>query len=84
LRVVFTERGWEDYLHWQATDKRITQRINDMIRELQRTPFAGAGNPEPLRHELAGYWSRRIVREHRLVYVVQGDSVVIAQLRYHY
>ena len=82
--MVFAEQAWEDYLHWQNTDKKILKRINGLIRETARTPFAGAGKPEPLKHVLAGYWSRRINDEHRLVYKVVGDSLFIAQLRYHY
>lgn len=84
MRLVFSEHAWEDYLHWQATDRRTLQRINTLIREIQRTPFEGIGNPEPLRHALAGYWSRRISSEHRIVYQVEEDALLIMQLRYHY
>jgi toxin YoeB len=84
MKIVFSSQGWEDYLHWQHTDKKLLKRINDLIKEIVRTPFEGAGKPEPLRHALGGYWSRRINDEHRLVYKVEGDGVFIAQARYHY
>ena len=70
--------------HWLQTDKRMLERINKLIREVQREPYAGVGKPEPLKHALAGYWSRRINEEHRMVYRVQDDVLWIAQLRYHY
>jgi len=84
MKIVFSSQGWEDYLHWQHTDKKLLKRINDLIKEIVRTPFEGVGKPEPLRHALGGYWSRRINDEHRLVYKVEGDAVLIAQARYHY
>jgi toxin YoeB len=84
LKLIFAEQAWEDYLHWQKIDRKIVTRINSLIQEIRREPFSGIGKPEPLRHGLAGYWSRRINEEHRIVYKVQGDSVLIAQLRYHY
>jgi toxin YoeB len=84
MRLVFAEQAWEDYLFWQETDKKLLKRVNALIKETTRTPFAGTGKPEALRHALAGYWSRRINEEHRLVYKVDGDSLLIAQLRYHY
>ena len=84
MKLVFAEQAWEDYLHWQATDRKLLKRINALIRETTRTPFAGTGKPEALKHALAGYWSRRITDEHRLVYKVEGDALWIAQLRYHY
>ena len=84
MKIVFSSQGWEDYLHWQHTDKKLLKRINDLIKEIVRTPFEGVGKPEPLRHALGGYWSRRINDEHRLVYKVEGDGVLIAQARYHY
>jgi toxin YoeB len=84
MNLVFSEQTWEEYLHWQATDKSILRRINSLIKETMRTPFEGIGKPEPLRHALAGYWSRRITDEHRMVYKVDGKSLLIAQLRYHY
>jgi toxin YoeB len=84
MKIVFSSQAWDDYLYWQRTDRKILKRINDLIKEITRTPFEGTGKPEPLRHALAGYWSRRIDDEHRLVYKVDGDAVVIAQARYHY
>lgn len=84
MRLVFSEQAWEDYLHWQTTDKNILKRINTLIKETARTPFEGVGKPEALKHALAGYWSRRINDEHRMVYKVDGDALWIAQLRYHY
>jgi len=84
MRIIFSSQAWDDYLHWQQTDRKVLKRINDLIREITRTPFEGTGKPEPLRHTLAGYWSRRIDDEHRLVYKVEGAAVFIAQMRYHY
>ncbi len=84
MSLVFSEHAWEDYLYWQQTDTRILKRINQLIKEIQRSPFQGVGKPEPLKHGLAGYWSRRINNEHRIVYKVENKSVYIAQLRYHY
>jgi toxin YoeB len=84
MKLVFAEQAWEDYLHWQATDRKLLKRINALIRDTTRTPFAGTGKPEALKHALAGYWSRRITDEHRFVYKVEGDALLIAQLRYHY
>ena len=84
MKILFSSQAWDDYLYWQQTDRRVLKRINDLIREIARSPFAGVGKPEPLRHALAGYWSRRIDDEHRLVYRIDGDAVVIAQARYHY
>ena len=84
MKLIFTDTSWADYLYWQKTDKKVLRRINALIREIQRTPFEGTGKPEPLRHALSGYWSRRITDEHRLVYKVTEDAVLIAQLRYHY
>lgn len=84
MKLIFSERAWEDYLYWQETDRRLVARINLLIREIQREPFSGLGKPEPLKHAFQGYWSRRINDEHRIVYRIQDDSVLIAQLRYHY
>lgn len=84
MRLSFSSRAWDDYLYWQQTDKRILKRINALIKEIQRTPDQGTGKPEALRHGLAGYWSRRITQEHRIVYKVVEDQLFIAQLRYHY
>ncbi len=84
MRISFRERAWEDYVQWQRTDKRILKRINQLIDDIRRHPFEGIGKPEPLKHELAGLWSRRIDAEHRLVYAVLADDLVIVQCRYHY
>jgi len=84
VKLIFSEHAWEDYLYWQRTDRKILQRINTLIKEIQRAPFEGVGKPEPLKHGLSRYWSRRINDEHRIVYRVEADSLFIAQLRYHY
>ena len=84
MRVVFSEHAWEEYLHCQKTDRKAVARINTLIRDIERAPFEGIGKPEPLKHVLSGYWSRRITDEHRIVYKVEDDSLLIAQLRYHY
>lgn len=84
MRLVFSEHAWDEYLYWQRTDRAVLERINRLIREIQRTPFEGIGKPEPLKHALTGYWSRRIDSEHRIVYKAEDDALFIAQLRYHY
>lgn len=84
MNLVFAPQAWEDYLFWQSTDKAMVRRINSLLKEIVRSPFDGIGKPEPLRHVLAGYWSRRINGEHRIVYKVVGDALWIAQLRHHY
>lgn len=84
MKLIFLSTGWEDYLYWQVTDKKTLKKINALIKEIQRSPFQGNGKPEPLKHDLAGWWSRRIDLEHRLVYRVEKDSVFILQCRYHY
>jgi len=84
VKLVFADAAWEDYLYWQQQDRKTVERINKLIRETQREPFSGIGKPEPLKHALAGFWSRRISDEHRMVYRIQGDELQIAQLRYHY
>ena len=84
MKLVFSEAAWEDYLFWQKQDKRMVERINKLIAETAREPFTGIGKPERLKHALAGWWSRRITDEHRIVYRVDGDTLQIAQLRYHY
>ncbi|PHM50690.1 Txe/YoeB family addiction module toxin [Xenorhabdus miraniensis] len=80
----WAETAWEDYLYWQQTDKKTLKRINILIRDIARQPFDGLGAPEPLKHSWSGYWSRRIDREHRLVYKVTDTAIVIVQCRYHY
>lgn len=84
MKLIFSEHAWEDYLYWQETDKKVLRRINTLIRDIQRHPFEGIGKPEALKHALSGYWSRRINEEHRMVYKVTADTILIAQLRYHY
>jgi toxin YoeB len=84
VKIIFSEHAWDDYLFWQRTDRKILERINKLIKEIQRSPFEGTGKPEPLRHGLSGYWSRRITDEHRIVYKVEKDSLYLAQVRYHY
>jgi len=84
VRLTFSSKAWDNYLYWQKTDKNILKGINTLIKDIQRSPFEGIGKPEALKHGLSGYWSRRINDEHRLVYKVADDQVLIAQLRYHY
>jgi toxin YoeB len=84
VKLIFSEHAWEDYLYWQRTDRKILDRINRVIKEIQRSPYEGMGKPEPLKHGLSGYWSRRITDEHRIVYKVEKDCLLIAQVRYHY
>ncbi|MCF8128575.1 MAG: Txe/YoeB family addiction module toxin [Deltaproteobacteria bacterium] len=84
MKLSWAEQAWEDYLYWQKTDKKILRRINRMIMEIKRNPFQGAGSPEALRYHWTGYWSRRINKEHRLVYKPKEDEIWIAQCRYHY
>ncbi|MEI2737025.1 MAG: Txe/YoeB family addiction module toxin [Rhodoblastus sp.] len=84
MRLVFSASAWEDYLHWQVNDPKLLARLNGLIKECARTPFQGTGKPEPLRGALSGWWSRRLTQEHRLVYRVEGDDLLIAQCRYHY
>lgn len=82
--VCWAARGWQDYLYCQATDKQLLKRINALIKDIAQHPHQGIGNPEPLKHNWSGYWSRRIDREHRLVYTTEGETIVIVQCRYHY
>ena len=84
MKIAFTENAWEEYQAWLQTDKKVINRIHALIRRTVRNPFEGIGKPEPLRHQLSGYWSRRITVEHRMVYHVDGDNLIILQLRYHY
>jgi len=80
----WAEKAWEDYLFWQKTDKKVLKRINLLLKDIKRQPFEGLGDPEPLKHNWSGYWSRRIDREHRLVYQVSNESIIVVQCRYHY
>ncbi|HWZ16962.1 MAG TPA: Txe/YoeB family addiction module toxin [Mucilaginibacter sp.] len=84
MKIIFLDKAWEDYLYWQNTDKAMLKKINSLIKEIERAPFEGSGKPEPLKHNLAGSWSRRITLEHRLVYKIEKDAVVVFQCRYHY
>jgi len=84
MNIRFSSNAWNDYLYWQKTDKKTLKRINTLIRDIQRQPYEGIGKPEPLKHGLSGYWSRRINDEHRIVYKCDNDTIKIAQLRFHY
>ncbi len=84
MKLLFTEKAWEDYLYWQKTDKKILKRTNELIKAIKREAFEGIGKPEPLKHHLSGFWSRRITDEHRLVYKVSDDTIQIVACRYHY
>lgn len=84
MSLVFSAQAWEDYQYWLETDRKVLKRVNLLIKDTLRNPTEGIGKPEPLRHALAGYWSRRITDEQRLVYKAVGDQLWIAQLRYHY
>ncbi len=82
--LCWAEDAWDDYLYWQKNDKKTLKRVNELVKDVKREPFAGIGKPEPLKHNWSGYWSRRITGEHRLVYKVENDQVLIAQCRFHY
>lgn len=82
--VVFSSDAFEQYQYWQETDRKILQKLNQLLRECQRTPLVGTGKPEPLKGQLAGAWSRRITQEHRLVYEVDAQNVFVISCRYHY
>jgi toxin YoeB len=84
MRLIWSDNSWDEYLFWQSTDKKVLKKINSLIKDIKRSPFSGTGKPEPLKHELAGCWSRRITQEHRLVYIVDEDSISIVSCRYHY
>ena len=84
MKLVFAEEAWADYLYWQENDKKTLKRINELIKAIKREPFGGIGDPEPLKFKWSGFWSRRITREHRIIYAVEDDTVLIAQCRYHY
>ena len=84
MKLIFSRHAWEDYLYWQKMDRQIVRRSNALIENIRRSPFKGIGKPEPLKNRLAGYWSRRIDSEHRLVYRIEGESIYIVQARYHY
>lgn len=84
MKLIFAQKAWEDYLYWQRYDKKILKRVNTLIKDIQRNPFSGIGDPEPLKYNWSGFWSRRITKEHRLVYAVEKESILIAQCRFHY
>lgn len=84
MKYVFVDESWEDYLFWQTTDKKMLTKINSLLKDISRNPFSGIGKPEPLKHKYKGLWSRRIDGEHRLIYKVNGDEILIAKCRYHY
>lgn len=84
MRVVFADQGWDDFCYWIEHDRKIAKRILQLIKDVKRHPHDGLGKPEPLKHDLSGFWSRRITEEHRLVYAIQKDQILIAQARYHY
>jgi toxin YoeB len=84
MKKLFSDDAWEDYLYWQTTDKSVMKKINTLIKEIERIPFEGSGKPEPLKHNLSGWWSRRINLEHRLVYKIENDTVIISQCQFHY
>ena len=88
MNLLWTDRGWNDYMHWQGVDSKMVSRINEIVRDTRRSPFKGIGKPEPLRNEMSGWWSRRITDEHRLVYRVSGagdnQALQIASCRFHY
>ncbi len=84
MLLCWAEDAWDDYLYWQRNDKKMLKRINELIKDIKRQPFEGIGKPESLKHHWSGYWSRRISGEHRLVYKIGGEQVLIAQCRFHY
>lgn len=84
MKLLWIDEGWEDYLYWQRTDKKMVKKVNELIRVAMRTPFEGIGKPEPLKHNLSGWWSRRITIEHRLVYKVEKEMIIILSCRKHY
>lgn len=84
MNIQFSARAWEDYLYWQQWNKKILKKLNELLKDIARSPHDGIGKPEPLKHALSGFWSRRITDEHRLVYRVEGKVIQVAQARYHY
>ncbi|MCI1266765.1 MAG: Txe/YoeB family addiction module toxin [Saprospiraceae bacterium] len=84
MRYIFVDESWEDYLYWQKTDKNMLLKINNLLKDISRTPFTGIGKPEPLKHKYKGFWSRRIDGELRLIYKVKDDEIQIAKCRFHY
>ncbi len=84
MKYIFVDESWEDYLYWQKTDKKILSRINDLLKDISRNPFTEFGKPEPLKYKYKGFWSKRIDNEHRLIYRVSEDAILIAKCRFHY
>ena len=84
MKLLWSEKSWSDYLYWQKNDKKILKKINELIKDIKRTPYSGLGKPETLKHQLSGFWSRRINDEHRLVYQISDDTLTIVACRYHY
>jgi len=84
MKLIFVDESWEDYLYWQKTDRKILDRINNLVKDIARNPYSGLGKPEPLKYKYQGYWSRRITEEHRLIYRVVNDEIQIAKCRFHY
>jgi len=84
MKLIFLDQAWDDYLYWQSMDKAMLKKINSLIKEIERTPFEGSGKPEPLKHNFGGMWSRRLNLEHRLVYRLENEAIIVFQCRYHY
>ncbi len=84
MKYVFVDESWEDYVYWQGTDKKMVRRINELLKDISRNPFSGIGKPESLKYKYKGFWSRRINEEHRLIYQVRENEILIAKCRYHY
>jgi len=84
VKYIFVDESWEDYLYWQKTDKKVLSKINSLLKDISRNPYSGLGKPEPLKYKYKGFWSRRIDCEHRLIYQVKDDAIIIAKCRFHY
>jgi len=84
MKYVFVDESWEDYLYWQKVNKKNLKKINELIRDISRSPFSGIGKPEPLKHKYKGFWSRRIDEEHRLIYQIKDEEIRIVKCRFHY
>ena len=84
MKLIWSEKSWDEYCFWQSTDKKVLKKINSLLKDIKREPFEGIGKPEPLKYELAGCWSRRITDEHRLVYIVDDTEISIVSCKYHY
>ncbi len=84
MKYIFVDESWDDYLYWQKTNKKSVKKINELLKDISRTPFTGLGKPEALKHKYKGFWSRRIDSEHRLIYAVKDDEIFIAKCRFHY